>query len=103
MIPQCRCRSLSVRKDWAMPDQLVSTTVTALLKIASGHPKHRDGAFSAIVALVTEIVKRFRTADRTYYSIFLANVTNATYSLRGPLAIRSFLPWIIQGHHFDTF
>ena len=57
--------SLSICEDWAMPDQLVSTTVTALLKIASGHPEHRDGAFRAIVALVTEIVKRFKTADRT--------------------------------------
>ena len=48
-----------------MPDQLVSTTVTALLKIASGHPEHRDGAVNALVTLVTEIVKRFKTADRT--------------------------------------
>ena len=47
-----------------MPDQLVSTTVTALLKIAKLHPEHRDGAFRAIVGLVSEVVKRFRTADR---------------------------------------
>ncbi|TFK94778.1 atypical/PIKK/PI4K protein kinase [Polyporus arcularius HHB13444] len=50
-------------EEWAMPDQLVSTTVTALLKIASSHPEHRGGAFRAIVALVTEIVERFKTAD----------------------------------------
>ena len=47
-----------------MPDQLVSTVVTALLKIASAHPEHRSGAFDAIVALVTEIVNRFKSADR---------------------------------------
>ena len=54
--------------DWAMPDQLVSTTVTALLKIASIHPVHRGSALGAIVSLVTEIVKRFKTADREYMS-----------------------------------
>ena len=47
-----------------MPDQLVSTTVTALLKIASTHREHREGAVAAIVALVTAIVERFMTADR---------------------------------------
>ncbi|KAI0362486.1 atypical/PIKK/PI4K protein kinase [Trametes cingulata] len=49
--------------DWAMPDQLVSTTVSALLRIASGHPEHREGAVGAIVRLVTEIVRRFKTAN----------------------------------------
>ncbi|KAL1947994.1 hypothetical protein VTO73DRAFT_13718 [Trametes versicolor] len=49
--------------EWAMPDQLVSTTVTALLRIASAHPEHRRDAFNAIVKLVAEIVKRFRTAN----------------------------------------
>ncbi len=56
--------SYAMLQEWAMPDQLVSTTVTALLKIASSHPEHRGGAFRAIVALVTEIVERFKTADR---------------------------------------
>ncbi len=46
-----------------MPDQLVSTTVTALLRIASVHPEHRGDAFNAIVKLVIEIVKRFKTAN----------------------------------------
>ncbi|KAH9945818.1 atypical/PIKK/PI4K protein kinase [Epithele typhae] len=53
-----------------MPDQLVSTTVTALLKIASGHPQYRGGAFKAIVGLATEIVERFKTADRGSFSTF---------------------------------
>ncbi|KAJ8463246.1 hypothetical protein ONZ51_g10373 [Trametes cubensis] len=49
--------------DWAMPDQLVSTTVTALLRIASAYPEHRATAIQAIVNLATEIVTRFKTAD----------------------------------------
>lgn len=50
--------------DWAMPDQLVSTTVTALLKIASAHPKYRQATFDAIVNLVKETIPRFKTEDR---------------------------------------
>ncbi|KAI8989762.1 atypical/PIKK/PI4K protein kinase [Trametes punicea] len=49
--------------DWAIPDQLVSTTVTALLRIAGQYSEHRTGAIGAIVRLVTEIVKRFKTAN----------------------------------------
>ncbi|KAI0647399.1 atypical/PIKK/PI4K protein kinase [Trametes meyenii] len=49
--------------EWAMPDQLVSTTVTALLRIASTHSEHREGAFNAIVKLVTDIVRKFKTAN----------------------------------------
>ncbi|KAM5531731.1 hypothetical protein V8D89_014580 [Ganoderma adspersum] len=49
--------------DWAMPDQLVSTTVTALLKIASAHPKYRQATFDAIVNLVKETIPRFKTED----------------------------------------
>ena len=56
-----------------MPDQLVSTTVTALLKIASAHSDHREAAFNAIVSLVTEIVKRFKTADREFVLSFHGN------------------------------
>ncbi|TBU65484.1 atypical/PIKK/PI4K protein kinase [Dichomitus squalens] len=49
--------------EWAMPDQLVSTTVTALLKIASAHPEYRQVTFDAITNLVKEIVPRFQTED----------------------------------------
>lgn len=65
----------NVAVEWAMPDQLVSTTVTALLRIASAHPEHRRDAFDAIVKLVTEIVKRFRTANGKY--TFVSWDTNA--------------------------
>ncbi|OSD08514.1 atypical/PIKK/PI4K protein kinase [Trametes coccinea BRFM310] len=49
--------------EWALPDQLVSMTVTALLRIASAYAEHRQRAFEAIVGLVLQIVKRFKTAN----------------------------------------
>ena len=57
-----------------MPDQLVSTTVTALLRIASTHPKHRRAPFDAIVNLVKETIPKFKTGDReqcSYYVCYL--------------------------------
>ncbi|KAI0822734.1 atypical/PIKK/PI4K protein kinase [Trametes gibbosa] len=50
-------------EEWAMPDQLVSITVTALLRIASAYPQHRRSAFDAIINLVKDIVHRFKVAD----------------------------------------
>ncbi|KAH9852668.1 atypical/PIKK/PI4K protein kinase [Lenzites betulinus] len=49
--------------EWAMPDQLVSMTVTALLRTASAYPEHRASAFEAIVDFVKDIVQRFKSAD----------------------------------------
>ncbi|CDO73608.1 hypothetical protein BN946_scf185014.g78 [Trametes cinnabarina] len=49
--------------EWALPDQLVSVTVTALLRIAGAYAKHRLVAFDAIIRLVKDIVQRFKTAN----------------------------------------
>ena len=82
-----------------MPDQLVSTTVIALLKIARVHPQHRIGAVNAIVALVTEIVSRFKRADRECLLSLMRFPLNGSSSIRRPLAICACFPWAIQSHH----
>lgn len=60
--------------DWAMPDQLVSTTVTALLKIASAHPNYRQATFNAIVNLVKETIPRFKTEDRKQLNCYMSPI-----------------------------
>lgn len=83
--------------EWAMPDQLVSTTVTALLKIANAHPEYRAGAFKAIVALVTEIVQKFKTADRERIVVKHSahTIDLPSLSLRRSCAVRALLPWVV--------
>lgn len=53
-----------------MPDQLVCTTVSALLRISAAQPQYRARAFDAIVALVEDIVNRLSTMDGAHYVIF---------------------------------
>lgn len=43
--------------DWALPDQLVFATVSALLRIASVYGEHREHCLQAIVKFVAHIVK----------------------------------------------
>lgn len=46
--------------EWALPDQLVSTTVTALLRIASLHPQYRSAATSAILDFASKIIDQLK-------------------------------------------
>ena len=89
-------------QEWAMPDQLVFTTVTALLKIASGHPEHRRGAFNAIVALVTDIVEKFKTADCEFYSYSLGDAPEIGHSLRCSVPICPRISWALPDNQFRT-
>lgn len=49
--------------DWALPDQLVSSTVTALLRIASLHSEYRQVATAAISQFVGQIVAMLKKGD----------------------------------------
>jgi len=44
--------------DWALPDQLVFSTVSALLHISSQHHKYGNESTASIVFFVTQIVDR---------------------------------------------
>ncbi|KAI0782195.1 atypical/PIKK/PI4K protein kinase [Abortiporus biennis] len=48
-------------EDWALPDQLVYATVSALLRIASHHPEYRSQATNAVVKFTDRIVFMLRT------------------------------------------
>lgn len=41
--------------EWSLPDQLVFSTVSALLRVAALHPEHSDTATSAIVDFVGDV------------------------------------------------
>ncbi|KAF8163506.1 hypothetical protein B0H34DRAFT_795214 [Crassisporium funariophilum] len=43
-------------EDWALPDQLVFSTISALLRISSDHPKYSERATSAIYSFVSQTI-----------------------------------------------
>lgn len=47
-------------EEWALPDQLVFATVSALLRIASSHSRFRSDAISAIVRFTDQIVQQLK-------------------------------------------
>ncbi|ESK94184.1 phosphatidylinositol 4-kinase [Moniliophthora roreri MCA 2997] len=55
-------RSLSW-EDWALPDQLVCSTVSALLRISSIHREYRDAATNAIVSFIFDVVEKIKSGD----------------------------------------
>jgi phosphatidylinositol 4-kinase len=52
--------------DWALPDQLVFSTVSALLHLSSSHPQYAEQATSAICAFIAETVKKIETSRRKW-------------------------------------
>ncbi|KIP08777.1 hypothetical protein PHLGIDRAFT_364236 [Phlebiopsis gigantea 11061_1 CR5-6] len=49
--------------DWALPDKLVTATVSALLRISTSHPEHRQAATSAIGDFVGQIIGMLQNGD----------------------------------------
>ncbi|KAJ8087995.1 phosphatidylinositol-4- kinase [Marasmius tenuissimus] len=50
-------------EDWALPDQLVYSTVSALLRITRTHKEHSDSAVGAIVAFIYDVVEKTKAGD----------------------------------------
>ncbi|OCH92135.1 atypical/PIKK/PI4K protein kinase [Obba rivulosa] len=50
-------------EEWALPDQLVFVTVTALLRIASSHQEYREQAIGAIVKFCSQVVKQLQSRE----------------------------------------
>ncbi|KZT60454.1 hypothetical protein CALCODRAFT_119134 [Calocera cornea HHB12733] len=48
--------------DWALPDQLVFTTVSSLLRVGSLHPTHVSQALDAVFQFVSKILQQLSTA-----------------------------------------
>ncbi|KAG8217643.1 hypothetical protein J3R82DRAFT_5796 [Butyriboletus roseoflavus] len=77
--------------DWAFPDQLVYSTVSAILRVCSTHPDRVDQAVNAILRFVTQVVQKLPTASP------LEVLTQLTPSVHGLYrAITSMLfPWTV--------
>lgn len=50
--------------EWALPDQLVYSTVSALLRMASAHPRYSAAATEAVCAFISDVVNNIKTGDR---------------------------------------
>ncbi|PFH54176.1 hypothetical protein AMATHDRAFT_52986 [Amanita thiersii Skay4041] len=48
--------------DWSLPDQLVFSTVSALLRITSSQPGHSNQAIAAILSFISATVENIRTS-----------------------------------------
>lgn len=44
--------------DWALPDQLVFSTVSALLRLSSSHPQYTEQVTSAITFFIAQTVEK---------------------------------------------
>ena len=50
------------RLDWALPDQLVYSTVSAMLRITATRAKHSETVAKAISKFIGDVVKKIKTA-----------------------------------------
>lgn len=51
-----------IRLDWALPDQLVYSTVSAMLRITATHSKHSETAANTVFKFIGDVVKKIKTA-----------------------------------------
>ncbi|KAG2135222.1 uncharacterized protein EDB93DRAFT_1242600 [Suillus bovinus] len=49
--------------EWALPDQLVFSTVSALLRICGAHPEYADRAVTSIITFVTDTVGNLKESN----------------------------------------
>ena len=54
---------MTIALDWALPDQLVFSTVSALLRLTSTHTDYAEAAATAVFKFIAEIVEKITTAS----------------------------------------
>ena len=64
-IPLIECANNLSWDDWALPDQLVYSTVSALLRLAEIQPESRSEISGAVLGFVSSMVEKFKNGDRT--------------------------------------
>ncbi|KAF5380919.1 hypothetical protein D9615_004166 [Tricholomella constricta] len=64
-------------QDWALPDQLVYSTVSALLRLSSSRTQYTEKAASAICSFLSQMVKQIKSSDP------LSVLTQLTPALHG--------------------
>ncbi|KAF5373565.1 hypothetical protein D9758_000828 [Tetrapyrgos nigripes] len=50
-------------EEWALPDQLVYSTVSALLQMSSVHPQYTDTATEAIVSFIADVITNVKDGE----------------------------------------
>ncbi|KAJ7940268.1 hypothetical protein B0H13DRAFT_2299305 [Mycena leptocephala] len=78
-------------EEWALPDQLVFSTVSALLRISSSHDKYSEAATTAIFSLISRIVDKINTTNSLD---ILTQLTPALHGLYRAISSTSF-QWTI--------
>ncbi|KIM79615.1 hypothetical protein PILCRDRAFT_10123, partial [Piloderma croceum F 1598] len=76
-------------QDWALPDQLVFSTVSALLRLTSTHTDYAEAAATAIFKFIAEIVEKITTASSVD---ILTQLTPALHGLYRAI-ISTLYPW----------
>ena len=63
---------MSCSPEWALPDQVVFSTVAALLRISSNHPEYSNRATSAIYFFVEQTIEEIHvsTCKNVVFSTF---------------------------------
>lgn len=56
--------------DWALPDQLVFSTVSALLRLSSSYLQYAEWATSSICDFIAQTVKKIETGSGTWHECF---------------------------------
>ncbi|KAF7338006.1 hypothetical protein MVEN_02024500 [Mycena venus] len=82
-------------EEWALPDQLVYSTVSALLRISSSHEKYSQAATSAIFSFISRIVDKLNTTSSLD---ILTQLTPALHGLYRAISSTSFRWTITQWH-----
>ncbi|KAJ6608572.1 hypothetical protein B0H10DRAFT_524147 [Mycena sp. CBHHK59/15] len=78
-------------EEWALPDQLVFSTVSALLRISGSHEKYSEAATTAIFSFISRIVDKINTGSSLD---ILTQLTPALHGLYRAISSTSF-QWTI--------
>ncbi|KAK7038059.1 hypothetical protein R3P38DRAFT_3311292 [Favolaschia claudopus] len=82
-------------EEWALPDQLVYSTVSALLRITSSHQQYSEAATNAIFSFISRIVEKINTTDSLD---ILTQLTPALHGLYRAISSTSFKWTVTQWH-----
>ncbi|KAJ7085721.1 hypothetical protein B0H15DRAFT_846088 [Mycena belliarum] len=85
--------------EWALPDQLVFSTVSALLRISSSHAKYSHAATNAIFSFISRTVEEINTGSSLD---ILTQLTPALHGLYRAISSTSFQWTIAQWHQLST-
>jgi hypothetical protein len=92
--------TLSDPLDWALPDQLVFSTVSALLRLSSSHPQYAEQATSAICDFIAKTVKKIETSRRKWCQGPI--ILHSQGSSAGCAdTIYTCCPWVIPCHQLN--